>query len=90
MDSLFLRRVLAVDALVSGAAGLVMIFGAGLLAPLLELPQAVLSIAGATLIPWFAALMAMSRMRLIPRTAVRAVARRRGKRASSGTNVRAS
>lgn len=73
MDSLFLRRVLAVDALVSGAAGLVMIFGAGLLAPLLELPQALLSIAGAALIPWFAALMAMSRMVLIPRMAVRAV-----------------
>lgn len=73
MDSIFLRRVLGVDALVSGAAGLVMIIGAGLLAPLLDIPQPLLSIAGAALIPWFATLIAMSRMVLIPRAAVRAV-----------------
>lgn len=73
MDSPFLRHVLVVDALVSGAAGLVMIAGAGLLAPLLGLPQLLLTIAGAVMIPWLAALVVLSRMVLIPRAAVRAV-----------------
>jgi hypothetical protein len=73
MDSLFLRNVLVIDALVSGAAGLVMILGAGLLAPLLALPQPLLTIAGITLIPWLAALITLSRMVQMPRAAVRAV-----------------
>jgi hypothetical protein len=73
MDSLFLRNVLLVDALVSGAAGAVMIIGAGLLAPLLDLPQPLLTIAGVALIPWLIALFALSRMTLIPRAAVRTV-----------------
>lgn len=73
MDSIFLRRVLLIDGLVSGAAGLVMIAGAGLLAPLLSLPQELMTIAGIALIPWVAALVALSRVVLIPRAAVRAV-----------------
>lgn len=73
MDSIFLRRVLLIDGLVSGAAGLVMSAGAGLLAPLLSLPQALMTFAGVALIPWVIALVALSRMRLMPRAAVRAV-----------------
>lgn len=73
MDSIFLRRVLLIDGLVSGAAGLAMIAGAGLLAPLLSLPQELMTTAGIALIPWVIALVALSRMVLIPRAAVRAV-----------------
>ena len=73
MNSQFLRRVLLADAVVSGAAGLVMIVGAGALAPLLSLPDALLLVAGATLMPWTAALIALSRMGVMPRTGVRAV-----------------
>jgi hypothetical protein len=73
MDSLFLRRVLLIDGLVSGAAGIVMIAGAGLMAPLLSLPQELMTYAGVALIPWVIALVALSRMMLIPRPAVRAV-----------------
>lgn len=36
---LFLRRALLADALVSGATGLLLLLGAGLLAGLLELPE---------------------------------------------------
>jgi hypothetical protein len=73
MDSIFLRRVLLIDGLVSGAAALAMIAGAGLMAPLLSLPQELMTIAGVTLIPWVIALAALSRMVLIPRAAIRAV-----------------
>lgn len=73
MDSIFLRRVLFIDGVVSGAAGLAMIAGAGLLAPLLSLPQELMTIAGIALIPWVIPLVALSRMLLIPRAAVRAV-----------------
>lgn len=72
MNSDFLRRVLIADAIVSGVAGAVMIAGAGVLAPLLSLPQALLAIAGAALIPWVIGLIALARMASIPRFGVRA------------------
>jgi hypothetical protein len=72
MNSDFLRRVLIADAIVSGVAGVVMIAGAGVLAPLLSLPQALLAIAGAALIPWVLGLIALARMTSIPRFGVRA------------------
>lgn len=68
----FLRRVLWADAIVSGAAGAVMIAGAGLLAPLLGLPQALLTIAGVALIPWVMGLIALAGMANVPRAGVRA------------------
>lgn len=74
MTSLFLRRVLLADAIVSGAAGLVMILAGGFLAPLLGLPKPLLAVAGSALLPWFAALIALARMDRMPRWAVRAVA----------------
>jgi hypothetical protein len=73
MDSLFLRRVLLADGLISGAAGAVMIAGASFIAPLTDLPQTLLIVAGVTLAPWTIALVALSRAATIPRTAVRAV-----------------
>jgi len=57
----FLRNVLAVDAAMSLAAGAVSVLGAGLLAPLLGLPQPLLFWAGLFLLPWSAFLFALSR-----------------------------
>jgi len=50
----FLRRALAADAIVSGAVGLLMIAGAGLLAPLLGLERALLLGGGLVLVPFVA------------------------------------
>lgn len=57
----FTQRVLILDAAMSGAAGLAMIVGASLLAPLLELPQTLLQAAGAILIPWTIVLALLAR-----------------------------
>ena len=73
MQSQFLSRVLMADALVSGTAGLVMILGAPLLAPLLNLPLTLLQIAGFSLIPWFIALIALARQENISRGSLLAV-----------------
>ena len=59
--SVFLRRVLLADALVSGAAGALMLFGAALLAPLLNLPVALLVPAGAVLVLYAGALVWLAR-----------------------------
>ncbi len=56
----FLRRVLRADALVSGAAGLLMAAGAPYLAPFLGLPSALLFWAGVALFPFVALLVAVS------------------------------
>jgi hypothetical protein len=50
----FLRRVLLADALISGASGLLMALGAGLLAGLLNLPEGLLREAGLVLLPYAA------------------------------------
>lgn len=50
----FLRRVLLADAVMSGAAGLLMVLGAGLLPELLDLPAALLRTAGVILLPYAA------------------------------------
>lgn len=47
-----LRRVLAVDAVSSGAMGAMLILGAGLLEPLLAIPKLHLMVAGAILVPF--------------------------------------
>jgi hypothetical protein len=52
--STFLRRVLGVDAVSSGAMGLLLAVTANLLAPLLGLPAALLDYAGLSLIPFAA------------------------------------
>jgi hypothetical protein len=52
--SLFLRRALLADAGMTGAAGLLMLLGADMLAGLLGLPASLLRYAGAALIPFVA------------------------------------
>ena len=52
--SLFLRRALLADAIFSGAGALLMTFGAGALAPLLDLPEALLRETGLFLIAYTA------------------------------------
>src|SRR5262245_65686767 len=52
--STFLHRALMLDAVASGAAGLLMIAGAGLLEGLLGLPAALLRGAGLVLVPYVA------------------------------------
>jgi hypothetical protein len=54
--SLFLRRVLLADAIVSGGVGLLLLLGAGPLGDLLGLPPALLRWIGPTLLPWAALL----------------------------------
>jgi hypothetical protein len=53
--SLFLRRALHADALVSGAMALLLTFGGGALAPLFDLPEALLRETGLFLIVYAAA-----------------------------------
>lgn len=53
-SSAFLRRALLLDAVVSGATGLLMIAGAGLVEGLLGLPAALLRGAGLVLVPYVA------------------------------------
>ncbi len=48
----FLRAVLSVDAATSGAMGLLLIGAAGLLAPMLGLPDVLLRVAGFALLPF--------------------------------------
>lgn len=71
MNSQFIRRVLLADGAVSGAAGLVMIVGAGFLAPLTNLPSDLMLYAGVILLPWMMTLIALARMANVPRNGVR-------------------
>ena len=66
----FLRRVLFADAAVSAAAGAVMILGAGMLAPWLQLPEMLLRTAGGLLVPWTALLLVLARQPGVPRWAL--------------------
>ncbi|MGA6108297.1 hypothetical protein ABS648_29510 [Pseudomonas solani] len=68
-----LRRVLQLDALVSGAAGLLMTLGAGPLSSLLALPAALLTGAGLSMLPWCAVLLWLARRETLDRRAVWAV-----------------
>jgi hypothetical protein len=52
--SLLLRRAIQADAIVSGAMALLLTFGAGMLAPLLNLPEALLRETGLFLITYAA------------------------------------
>jgi hypothetical protein len=52
----FLRRALALDAAMSGLAAAAFVAGAGLIASLTMLPQALLFWAGVVLVPWTALL----------------------------------
>lgn len=63
----FLRNVLRLDALVSGAAGLVMLAGAPWLSPLLGLPEPLLIWAGVALVPFVAMLVVVARRASVAR-----------------------
>jgi hypothetical protein len=71
--SALLRNSLVADAVISGATGLMMLFGADFLAGLFAVPSTLLRYAGVSLLP-FAALVGMLASRdSIPSLAVRAV-----------------
>jgi hypothetical protein len=69
----FLRYALIADAAVSGATGLLMIAGAGLLADFLNLPFALLREAGLVLVPYVAFVAYVGTRERISRAAVWAV-----------------
>lgn len=64
---LSLRAALVLDAAASGAAGIVMLAGAGMLAPLLGLPAGLLAAAGAALLPFALAVGLLARRTAPPR-----------------------
>ena len=66
----FLRRALMLDALASGATGLLMIAGAGLVEGLLGLPAALLRGAGLVLVPYVAFVVYTGTRDAISRSAV--------------------
>ncbi len=68
--STFLRRVLIADATASGATGLLLLLGAGALAPLLGLPETLLRVAGLTLVPFVAIVAWMATRDTLPRVAI--------------------
>ena len=69
----FLRNVLALDAIASGATGLLLIVGAGLLEDLLGLPLALMRAAGLILIPYVAFVAWVAIRETIARSAVWAI-----------------
>jgi hypothetical protein len=71
--SLFLRRALIADAVITGVTGLMMFLGAGMLGALFSMPTALLRYAGLSLIPFAAFVGALATRESISRVAVRAV-----------------
>jgi len=69
----FLARVLLIDAIASGATAVLLVAGADLLAPLLQLPAGLLRGAGVVLVPFVALVYGLSRRASPPRAAVAAV-----------------
>lgn len=71
--SRFLPRLLLVDALATGAAAVLLVAAADLLAPLLQLPVGLLRGAGVMLLPFVAVVYGLSRQAAPARGAVAAV-----------------
>jgi hypothetical protein len=69
----FLSRVLLVDAVATGATAALLLAGAELLQPLLQLPAALLRGAGLFLVPFVVWVAAMSRKARVPPQAMAAV-----------------
>lgn len=67
--SVFLRRVLWADAIVSAAVGAVMALGANALSGVLGLPSSLLLVAGVALFPYAAYLVWLACRRSVPRAA---------------------
>ena len=68
--SVFLRRVLMADALVSAVVGVVMALGAAALQGPLGLPNSLLMLAGVALFPYAAYVLWLARRSAVPRAAV--------------------
>ncbi|MEP7101235.1 MAG: hypothetical protein ABI781_12045 [Burkholderiales bacterium] len=68
--TVFLRRVLWADAIVSAAVGVVMTLGANALQGLLGLPASLLALAGVALFPYAAYVAWLATRRAVPRAAV--------------------
>ena len=66
----FLRNALHADALMTGAAALLMIAGASILGPLLELPVGLLRWAGVLLVPFVIMLVMVARRETVSRLVV--------------------
>ena len=72
-QNMFLRYALLADAVASGATGLLMIAGAGLLEGLLGLPTALMREAGLVLVPYVAFVAWVGTRETISRPAVQAI-----------------
>jgi hypothetical protein len=73
LTSPFLRRVLAADASISGATGLLMVAGAPLLGGIFELPAGLVRYIGLVLLPFAAGVWYLSGRRVVNASTVRAV-----------------
>lgn len=73
MTAHFLRRVLAADAIVSGAAGALLLFGAGAVGTLTDLQPDILFAGGIVLVPFVALVTWLALQHTPPRAAVWAV-----------------
>jgi hypothetical protein len=69
----FLRRTLTVDAAISGATGVLLLVSAGMLARLLDVPEALLRYSGVVLVPFAIYVGLIARRRTVPRASVVAI-----------------
>lgn len=74
LNRLDLRAILALDAIASGAMGLLLLLGATVLDGLFDLPVSFLRVTGAILLPWTVALIVAASRQPVNRLAVRAIA----------------
>jgi len=71
--NLFLRRILTVDAVISGTSGVLMLAAATLLERRLALPAPLLRYAGFSLLPFAALVLYLAKRDVLPRGGVRTV-----------------
>ena len=74
LNRLDLRTILTLDAIASGAMGLLLLLGATFLDGLFDLPVNFLRVTGAILLPWAGALIIAASRQPVSRAAVRAIA----------------
>lgn len=74
LNRLDLRAILTLDAIASGAMGLLLLLGATVLDGLFDLPVTFLRVTGAILLPWAVALLVAASRQPVNRLAVRAIA----------------
>lgn len=71
--SSYLKRALTIDALMTGATALLLVFAAGVLARLLAVPEPLLRYAGIALVPFVVFVAIIARRPAVPRATVLAV-----------------